>query len=448
VPRAARGVACLLRARMPGVVVMVATRHTRALLPSVRRLWRAVVVHQRTTPEADLCCDPEPPCDSYEPLADHVPRPAVCIASGCSCAGASSADDARGAHCYTDRRVCGFCGHVAGDGAACMLCGCSVCADCAPADASQLRCSCGQPLDHLAADLSGQTVGSQFQLDRVLFRTDGSVAYAVHVDGVVPASPDVRWDRGDSAGGAGGADAAILILSRVHTMAMLHPLMHSPGILSPARTGCAGGMAFAVYLFGGTRVAAACGAGGDAGAGLATALQTLWTLAIVCGSLLSCGLMIWDISLADFVAERAEDGALCVRLQLAGSAPMLLRSVLPHAGKQRLSQLMCQLAELIASLAGPTLTRGARSELRALVECTALTAGSLPVVLGGGQFDVACLEPSDEGPEIWRAQCVNRMWLELVARHAAAVLSEPLRSEDALPAGAWADAYRVPLYMQ
>jgi hypothetical protein len=40
------------------------------------------------------------------------------------------------------------------------------------------------------------------------------------------------------------------------------------------------------------------------------------------------------------------------------------------------------------------------------------------------------------------------MWLELVARHAAAVLSEPLRNEDTLPAGAWADAYRAPLYMK
>jgi hypothetical protein len=150
-----------------------------------------------------------------------------------------------------------------------------------------------------------------------------------------------------------------------------------------------------------------------------------------------------DLALSDFVLELV-DGRLCARLQLTGAAPQRLQTQLQPPQRLKLRNLIIQLADMAARLAGPALTVGARGRLRDLIELTALVAGSFPASLGGGQFDVADLQPETRMPDAFKPYFSNALWLTCVAGQISELLNTPLRTGDRMAAGAWADAYRAP----
>ena len=440
-----QGVADIFRGMMPGVVVLVGA--SLIDLPcSVRRLHDIVAAHQQQTDEADLRTSAPEPMQMAEPLHSFRPSLPRCLISGCGCAAAAVAASLwrapPSAHDVGTHLVCNWCGHAAGKHPKCRLCGCGICDVCLEKDPARLRCSCMVRPAVFDTDLVSQVLAAQFVLDRELLRGDNNIVFSAHLadSPQLPAQPSDRWDRSPppQAGGGGGGvpgDRINVVATRIHVLKMLAPLLQAPGLLPPVRTVCAGGAAFLVYAFGGHRV----GEGPPGDYQLAVALQTLWTLATVCGSLQACQLMYADLALADFVVERDKHGRLSVRLQLTGSAPQRVQTTLQHACKLRLSRLMGQLADMIARLAGPTLAAAARGFLRDLVGFTAFVAGTFPASLGGGQFDVAELESKKLG-----IQTANTGWLVLVANHVSEVLNTPLRTDDAVSAGVWADTYRAP----
>jgi len=442
VTHATPGVASILRGMMPGVIVLVGT----ALIeppPSVRRLHAVVTAHQRTTDEADLCAELPEPLEQTEPLDDFQSQLPACLVSGCKCGEAAAARlvwRKRMAHELSAQLICAWCGHAGCSQPACMLCGCGVCDTCFEKDRARLSCSCQRKPEVFSVDLTGQLLAGQFVIDSMLVRGDDNFVFSAHLAGS-ELNADDRWDRLDGAPAGAPSDRVEVVVTRVHVLKALAPLLEAPGILPPVRTTCSSGAAFIVFAFGGHRF-------GEGPAGdyqVAATLQVLWTLATVCGSLQACQLILADLALSDFIIETVH-GQLCARLQLTGASPQRLQTQLQPPQRLKLRNLIFRLAEMVARLAGQALTVAARGQLRDLIGLTALVAGTFPASLGGGQFDVADLQPESATrmPDTFRPYFSNTVWLTCVAGQISELLNTPLRNGDQMAAGAWADAYRAP----
>lgn len=441
-----QGVVSMFRGMMPGVIVLVGT----ALIeppPSVRRLHAVVVAHQQQTDEADLCVTLPEPLKMAEPLDDFFPQRPGCLVSGCKCGNAAVARAMwrkRFAHDVGEQLVCAWCGHAGCAQPACMLCGCGICEVCFAKDPARLRCSCLSKPDVFKSDLLGQLLAGQFVIDRELLRGGDNVVFSAHVAGsdVLAITDSDGWDRKATAAIGAVGDRVVVVAMRVHVLNALAPLMDAPGMLPPVRTTCTCGAAFVIFAFGGHRF----GEGPVGDYQLAAALQTMWTLATVCGSMQACQLMLTDLALSDFIIEANAHGQLCARLQLTGTPPQRLQTRLQSGSRLQLRNMISQLADMVARLAGSCLTETARGFLRDLIGFTALVAGTYPASLGGGQFDVADLQPQWGSwlPDAFKLHCANTVWLTLVAGHISEMLNTPLRTGDKMTAGAWADAYRAP----